>query len=105
MKINRAEMSILKALFKSRPGLESFTLYRDLIISFPVFLSAINNLRTLKLISVEGQRIKISKSGAELISSSYLDQELRPKWREVPEKYAGKKIEPNEFYIPNRALI
>lgn len=105
MRLGRVELNILKVLFKSPVGLESFTLYRKFRISFPEFLSSINKLSSLNLILVDGQRIKILNEGALMISGSYMGAELRPKWREVPERFIGKKIDVNEFYIPSRHLL
>lgn len=105
MKLGRVDLNILKALFKSPTGLESFTLYRRFRVSFPEFLSSINKLDNLNLISIDGQRVKILNEGILLISSSYLGAELRPRWRDIPERFIGKKIEAGEFYIPSRSLF
>lgn len=105
MKLGRIELNILKALFKSPAGLESFTLFRRFKISFPEFLSSINRLDGLGLVLIEGQRIKILDKGERLISGSYFGPKLKPKWREVPERFVGKKIEVGDFYIPSRSLL
>lgn len=105
MKLGRVDLNILKAIFKSPVGLESFTLYRRFRISFPEFLSSINKLNRLNLILIDGQRVKILNEGTLLISGSYLGAELRPKWRDVPERFIGKKIDVGDFYIPSRSLF
>ncbi|OCH21579.1 hypothetical protein [Aliivibrio logei] len=105
MKMLENEIAILSILMKSANGLDAFTLFRRAKISFTAFTPIIKNL-TEKVLIIEEKSdfFKITEEGKSQILSQKKTRNEKP-WRQVPERFLGKKLLVNELYIPSVSLL
>ncbi len=98
------EQMILSALVKSYGKADSFTLYRKSQASLSLFTKAISNLADENLLFEEGNNIKVTLEGREVIARLIKNRKERP-WRLVPVEFTQPKLRVNEFYVPRRSLL
>ena len=101
MKLTNQEKKILIEIFKSSNGLFLFTLYRQLnILPKDLFLS-VENLKSNGLIDVIEDRVTLTTKGVEYSTKTTLNIKIEDtKQKLIKEDYLGKRININEFYIP-----
>ena len=101
IKLTKQERQILIDVFKSNNGLFIFTLHRQLNLSPKELFAAIERLKTTGLIDVTEDRATITKDGVEYAVKTPLKTKLDDnKQSLIKENFLGKRIDINEFYIP-----
>ena len=101
MKLTRQERQILIEIFKSSNGLFIFTLHRQLNISPKDLFTSIENLKRNGFLEVNEDRATITKEGIDYAAKTPLKTKVDANnERLIKEEFQGKKIEINEFYIP-----
>lgn len=101
MKLTKQERQILIDIFKSSNGLFIFTLHRQLNLSPKELFAAIEKLKSNGLIDVTEDRAIITKTGVEYAVKTPLKTKIDDnKQRLIKENFLGKRININEFYIP-----
>lgn len=92
---------ILVEVFKSSNGLYTYTLYRRFLSSPKELFVSLSELSDLGLAHEEDERISLTKKGLNfVINNNILFQKNESKYSKIPNKYLGRKIEINEFYLP-----
>jgi len=100
-RLTKQERQILIDVFKSINGLFIFTLHRQLNLSPKELFVAIEKLKTTGLIEVTEDRATITKDGVEYAVSTPLNTKFDDnKQSLIKEKILGRRININEFYIP-----
>lgn len=101
MKLTKYERQILIEIFKSSNGLFLFTIHRQLALSPKDLFSAIENLKSNGFINVDEDRVTITKEGIGYASKTQLKTKVDSNREKlINEEYLGKRININEFYIP-----
>ena len=105
-KLNNIERAVLYQLYKSNRNLDAFTLFKRLKVGFSEFRKSLNTLSKFELLIEEGHRIKLSASGAELISSyGKISSSEELEWREVPARFKTELVSPNKPYVPSKKML
>lgn len=101
MKLSKQERLILVEIFKASNGLFLFTLHRQLKLSPKELFISVENLKSKGLIEISEDRITITKEGINYsvhtplkIKSDTNNEKL------IKEDFLGRRININEFYIP-----
>jgi hypothetical protein len=103
MKLTNQERKILIEIFKSSNGLFLFTLYRQLNISPKDLFLSVENLKTNGLLDVNEDRVTLTPKGFDYSTKTTLkikSDMINPIL--MIEDYLGKRININEFYIPQK---
>ncbi|MEZ8503454.1 hypothetical protein AB6D08_19275 [Vibrio splendidus] len=104
-KLSTVELKALTVIWKSSKGLDAFSFFRRLDISFSVFSKVIRSLGEKKLIREEIEDFfVITTEGINQVTKKSFDKKKRP-WRDVPDKFLTTKISPSELYIPSTSLL
>lgn len=92
---------LLQDLFKSSEGLFIFTLYQRFNISPKELYILINELVEKKLIKEEEDRLTLTSEGKDYVIKTDLTiKSTGNKYDKIPDKFLGRRIEINEFYLP-----
>lgn len=101
MKLTKQERQILVEIFKSSNGLFLFTLHRQLNLTPKDLFTAIENLKSNGFVEETEDRITITKEGIEFaVNTPLKNKRVENDKKIVMEDFRGKKINVNEFYIP-----
>lgn len=101
MKLTNQERKILIEIFKSSNGLFLFTLHRQLNISPKDLFHSVENLKSNGLLNVNEDRVTLTKKGVDYSTKTTLKIRTEiTKLKLINEDYQGKRININEFYIP-----
>ncbi|MCH8490986.1 MAG: hypothetical protein LAT81_13800 [Oceanicaulis sp.] len=101
MKVLKQEKEILSELFKSSNGLFPFTLHRQLRLSPKELYTSIEHLKVNGLIEVIEDRVTLTKEGISFSVKNTLKSKVGGiNQNFFKEDYLGRKLEINEFYIP-----
>ncbi len=101
MKLTKQERQILIEIFKSINGLFLFSLHSKLNFSPKELFAAIENLKQNGLLDVVDDRVSITNEGVNYASRVPLKSKLDIQNKKlIKEEFLGKKININEFYIP-----
>ncbi|MEZ9578672.1 MULTISPECIES: hypothetical protein [unclassified Vibrio] len=104
-KLSTSELKALTVIWKSSKGLDAFSFFRRLDISFSDFSKTIRLLSEKKLIKEEHDDFfVITAKGIELAISSSSDKKRRS-WRDIPERFLAPKMASSELYIPSISLL
>ena len=101
MKLTKNEKNILTEIFKASNGLFLFSLYRQLNLSPKEIFIAVEKLKENKLIDISGDRVTITKEGVGYAVQNPLKiREEKTFTKKIDEDFIGRRIDINEFYIP-----
>lgn len=100
MKLTKLEKQILYEVFKSSNGLFIFSLHRQLNLTPKDLFVSIENLKTSGLIEVNEDRVSTTKDGIGYAVNTQLKTAQNDNQKFKKENTVGRKIEINEFYIP-----
>ena len=105
LKLNPMEIKALNTLWKSSKGLDAFSFFRRLNVSFTDY-SRITRLLCDKALIKETTNdfFVITTEGITYISQKRIQQREQP-WRTVPNKFLSAKISTSEFYVPSLYLL
>lgn len=99
--LTKQEKQILVEIFKASNGLFLFTLHRQLNLSPKEIFSAVENLKSLGLIELLEDKVKITKKGIGYsVQNPLKDQKVLKNETKIQDDFVGRKININEFYIP-----
>lgn len=101
MKLTKHERQILIEIFKSINGLFLFSLHSKLNLSPKELFTAIESLKQNGLLDVNDDRVIITNEGVNYAARVPLKSksDLQNK-KLIKDEFLGKKININEFYIP-----
>ncbi|MDP3927758.1 MAG: hypothetical protein Q8R57_01920 [Bacteroidota bacterium] len=103
IKLLKQERRILTDIFGSSNGLFIFTIHRQLNLSPNELFAAIEKLKSNGLIDVIDDRATLTKVGAEYAVKTSLKTKIGHKKQNlIKENFLGKRININEFYIPQK---
>jgi predicted methyltransferase len=101
MKLAKQERQILIEIFKSINGLFLFSLHSKLELSPKELFSAIEILKQNGLLEVVDDRVTITNEGVNYAAKVPLKSKSDiHNVKLIKEEFLGKKININEFYIP-----
>ena len=105
MHVSKSELEVLVTLMKSSSGLDAFSLFRRLKVSFSDFSKAVRNLTEHGFIrEVKDDFYRLTKEGEKYINRQKTTSVDRH-WRQVPEKFLASKLKKGSFYIPSVRLL
>ncbi|HCG6958887.1 hypothetical protein [Vibrio parahaemolyticus] len=105
MKLKAIEIKALKTLWKSSKGLDAFSFFRRLDLSFSDYSKTIRSLRDKSLIEeVTDDFFLITSEGIALLTYKSSLKKERP-WRTVPDRFLSTKISTSDFYVPSLYLL
>lgn len=103
--LSTTELKALTVLWKSSKGLDAFSFFRKLDISFSNFSKIIRSLSEKKLIKEDSDDFFIITSeGIKQVTHKIADKKRRS-WRDIPERFLTSKIASSELYIPSTSLL
>lgn len=103
--LSATELKALTVIWKSSKGLDAFSFFRRLDISFSNFSKVTRSLSEKKLIIEEvDDFFVITSEGIKQVSHKVSDKKRRT-WRDVPERFLTPKMAPSELYIPSISLL
>jgi hypothetical protein len=101
MKLTKQEKQILIEIFKASNGLFLFTLHRQLNLSPKEIYSAIENLKSYGLLELKEDKVTITKDGVGYSVQTPLKTKTDITSKKLmKEDFLGRRININEFYIP-----
>ena len=101
MRLSRNQLLALATLVKSSRGLDAFSLFRRLNLSFSEFTKSTLHLSELDFITEPKEDFfQVTPSGKEYWAKQQT-QRSKKTWREIPEQFLGTKVKTNSFYIPS----
>ena len=101
MKLTKQEKQILVEIFKSSNGLFLFTLHRQLNVSPKELFNSVENLKSNKLAEVIEDRVRITDEGRKFAVKIPLKNKFADSNKRSTVKHSsGKRLNINEFYIP-----
>jgi len=101
MKLTKQERQIMIEIFKSINGLFLFSLHSKLNLSPKELFTAIENLKQNGFLDVIDDRVTITSEGISFAARVLLKPQINIQDKELSkEEFLGKKININEFYIP-----
>jgi len=105
MKLDKNKLEALSILMRSSRGLDAFSFFRRLNLSFADFTKIINSLSEAALIEeAKDDFFQITDNGREyLIKQNAVAADKH--WRKVPERMLGVKLEEGSLYIPSIRLL
>lgn len=99
------EIKALKALSMSSKGLDAFSFFRRLDVSFTDYTKTIRSLCDKALIQESADDFfLITKEGIAYLAKKNSHQRERA-WRTVPQRFLSKKISTTDFYVPSLCLL
>ncbi|MCS5455893.1 hypothetical protein ACV6DN_04595 [Enterobacter asburiae] len=102
---HKIEIEILKILLKSSHGLEAFTIFKRLKISFSSFIKNMASLTNKGMIEEAKEEFyKITSIGISQLNLAKKNNSTYA-WLVLPERFEPEKFDVNSFYIPNRRLL
>ncbi|MGI2209496.1 hypothetical protein [Shewanella baltica] len=105
MNLSKNENIALNILLKSSQGLDAFTFFKRLGLSFSDFTKIIESLAHKGIIEeVKNDFFRLTPFGKEC---TFRQQSLMKNrhWRSVPSRFLGKKLPVGSFYIPSLKLL
>ncbi|HAS6239685.1 TPA: hypothetical protein I7181_19750 [Vibrio vulnificus] len=104
-KLKPMEIKALNALWKSAKGLDAFSFFLRLDISFKDYSKTVRSLCDKALIKEAADDFfLITPDGIACLTQKSLQQKERP-WRTVPDRFLSKKISTSDFYVPSLCLL
>jgi predicted methyltransferase len=102
MKLNKLQIIILKALYKSEKGLEYYTLHKKYLLSPSIILDVINSLSNRGLVKLEEHRVSISDEALKIIMENprILKISDEANWNKPLDEYMTSSINLDEKYVP-----
>lgn len=98
---------ILRSLFEAKTGLHLFRLFKRARIPIGELVNALTKMEHDGLVEIEEDFAAISPSGREVALSLGLQlvESGLKSWREIPEEFMAKQVDPWELYIPTLAEL
>jgi hypothetical protein len=100
MHLKDLEEKILLKLIITNAGASLYSLNKEYKVSVRLLIAAIQNLERCRYIERNEDIIKISKMGISYVFNKQINQKNETIASKVPVVFLGKKININEFYIP-----
>lgn len=100
MHLKDLEEKILLKLIITNAGASLYSLNKEYKVSVRLLIAAIQNLERCRYIERNEDIIKISKMGISYVFNKQINQKNETFASKVPVVFLGKKININEFYIP-----
>ena len=100
MHLKDLEEKILLKLIITNAGASLYSLNKEYKVSVRLLIAAIQNLERCRYIERNEDNIKISKMGISYVFNKQINQKNETIASKVPVVFLGKKININEFYIP-----
>jgi len=105
MKLDKNRLEALSILLKSSRGLDAFSFFRRLNLSFTEFNKIISSLSEASLIEeIKDDFFQITGNGQEYLIKQNV-QASDKHWRKVPKRMLGVKLEEDALYIPSIRLL
>ncbi len=100
------ELKFLEIVFEGNKELSTFTVFKRLRVSFPIFTKTLSCLLEKKLIESNHELITLTKAGFELVSFGAGKSKLKYKpWRCPAPEMLQPQISLEQPYIPSRDLL
>ena len=103
--ISKTEREILVILSKGNKELDSFTLFKRLRTSFAEFSRGVDSLLKSSYIKEDGNKIKLTPKGSELVIFGNKGSDSNKQWRNIPDRFVKNSIFAYEPYVPSRKLL
>jgi len=104
--MNQSYSKALRILYKSSGSLDSFSLFRKLMLPVSGYSAVVEGLARQSYIVVEEDRIRTLPKGTNYVETSVFDEATKFKsWREIPAKLLGRRIDLTDFYIPSLKIL
>lgn len=103
--VNKTEREILVILSKGNKEVDSFTLFKRLRTSFAEFSRSVNFLLKNSYIKVDGNKIRLTPKGNELVIIGNKSSGSNKQWRNIPDRFMKNSISADEPYVPSRKLL
>ncbi|ELB2095175.1 hypothetical protein M2G59_02365 [Vibrio vulnificus] len=104
-KLKPIEVKALNALWKSSKGLDAFSFFRRLDLSFTDYSKTVRSLCDKALIKEAADDFfLITSEGIAYLTQKTSQQNERP-WRTVPDRFLSMKISTSDFYVPSLCLL
>jgi hypothetical protein len=100
MHLKDLEEKILLKLIITDVGVSLYSLSKEYKVSVRLLIAAIQNLESCRYLDRNEDIIKISKLGISYLFNKQINQKNETIDSKVPVVFLGKKININEFYIP-----
>jgi len=100
MHLKDLEEKILLKLIITDVGASLYSLSKEYKVSVRLLIAAIQNLESCRYLERNDDIIKISKMGISYLFNKQINQKNETNDSKVPVVFLGKKININEFYIP-----
>lgn len=100
MHLKNLEEKILLKLIITNAGASLYSLNKEYKVSVRLLIAAIQNLEICRYLERNEDIIKISKMGISYVFNKKINQKNETTDSKVPVVFLGKKININEFYIP-----
>jgi hypothetical protein len=100
MHLKNLEEKILLKLIITNAGASLYSLNKEYKVSVRLLIAAIQNLESCRYLERNEDIIKISKMGISYVFNKKINQKNETTDSKVPVVFLGKKININEFYIP-----
>lgn len=100
MHLKDLEEKILLKLIITNAGASLYSLNKEYKVSVRLLIAAIQNLESCRYLERNEDIIKISKMGISYVFNKKINQKNETTDSKVPVVFLGKKININEFYIP-----
>lgn len=104
--LGRADYFVMRVLYDSSSGLQPYTILQRSRLSGETFFKIFNRLVSEGLVIEKSSLIYLSSDGkAAFLAGSSKVMSGAKNWREVPASMRGRKLEQDEFYIPNISIM
>lgn len=103
--VNKTEREILVILSKGNKELDSFTLFKRLRTSFAEFSQSVNSLLKESYIKEDGNKVRLTSKGNELVLIGNKCSDSNKPWRNIPDRFIKNSIPAYEPYAPSRKLL
>ncbi len=103
--ISKTEREILVILSKGNKELDSFTLFKRLRTSFAEFSRSVNSLLQKSYIKENGNKVRLTPKGSELVIIGNKSSDGNKQWRNIPDRFVKNSISAYEPYVPSRKLL
>lgn len=105
VKLSDIEIKLLRILFNSSKGLDSYTFFKRAQLSFSEFTKVLFSLIEHGFVIEKKDEFYVLSIKGEQEALTQTLKRTNKEWRQVPKRFVGSKIQPNEFYIPSVSLL
>ena len=100
--MGRSEFFVMRVLYDSSSGLQPYTILRRSRLSGEVFFKVFNRLVSGGLVVEKNSLLYLSPKGkAVFLAGSSKVMSGGKSWREVPASMHGRRLDQDDFYVPN----